>query len=320
MPKIENFNNYPEGFLEDFNEPVTFKLLGIKKDPDNDDGYLMPSFTNIPATSKVVYKDSDGKSTTVNLALILSSSADGEVEFDIKGLFLGQSNGGQIHLDPKNPKDVEKFNYINHCHFNKSSKYTYEGAGWKVEKFSLESEADKDMESRKDLTAAIVAVSNLSASQIKTLYGKIGSKNPSAVSPSEMKNELEHLAMDSPLAILNVLNKGIEAPAPTEAPSAPESTKKEVEINVVDLEEVEKNLEKSPEDAPSLVLTAVNTGAIKKVMTKLEWRTHSGEVLMAFSKVAEGNGTAEEQLIEALEKDASLFSKVELIISNHIGE
>lgn len=275
------YNQYPKGFLKEFTEPVTFKLVNMQPDPDVPGGWLMPRFQNIPATSMVMFKDSKGKSHQVRLALIRTIHASGEIEFEDRTLLLGQSTNGEIVLDPKNPKDVETFNYLNHCHWNKSSPYTYEGAEHIIYRWDPEVLAKEEMNERASSRKAIIAVSTLSDTQIATLYAQIGAKKPSMVSLSEQRNEMEIVAQDNPVRVLEALSKdnaSIEA----------------------------------------LVNTLINVGAVRKLTPQLEFREEGTDnVVFRFQKLDAGLGSAEDQLKKALETDQALKIKIEHLIKKH---
>lgn len=342
--KIEHYNNYPEGFLEDFTEPVTFRSTAIKKDPDNKNGVLMSAVSNVPATSKVNFTGPDGKKQVVHLAYISNVSPDGEIELDIMGLWLGMMNNGEIHLDPNNPKDVDKFNYLNHCHFNKNSPYTYNGAKWKIERYSLEDIAKVELNDKADVLKAVTTTFLLTDEEIVTIYGQIGKLNPNVASISEMKNELQVIAQEKPIQITkliparvqSIINASQTSVVPTSLTPPlgeteglagksdglvlPEENDVCPDPALVDNEdaEVAKIEYVGPDatlDVPALVATAINNGAIKKVNSKKEWRSHSGEIISTFFKLADGKGTAEEQLTDSLEADFALASKVNFIVS-----
>ncbi len=278
------YNNYPEGFLEEFTEPVIFKLCGIQKDPDNKDGWLMPASKNIPATSRVRFKDKQGVEHDVHLALIRYENPDGSVELDIEGLLLGQMNGGMIQLDPKVPRDVDRFNFINHCHWNKDSKYTFPGAEHIVERFSLKKEAEKQLSERSARRDAMMAIFNLPDSKVKATYAVLGKGNMKSL--PEMRNELEMLAEDNPQLVID-------------------------KIGVIE------SAKESGEDmsAEELVALALKQGRLVNQPTKLTWKTSDGKTILKYAPKPENKGDAKEQLMAAIDRDPQIREIVEALVS-----
>lgn len=273
-----NYNNYGEDFLEPFDKPVTFKLLGIKPDPNNKGAFLMPMFKNVPATSRVKY---NGK--IIDIALIRNVYPNGDIEFDSNLLQFGQFNNGEIHLTPDKPRDQKIFEYLNHCHFNRDSKYTYEGANHIIYKVNLEKEAEGKISGRKTLFNAVALASNLSdESRIKTVYSVVGNGNPAKMSINEMKNEIEEISMRDPQLIIDTIGSGDD--------------------------EVRTTSE--------LIKEAVATKAITKQGPQLRFVRNDGEVFLTYQKLANSGGkSAEDQLEEALNESEELREALEILVS-----
>ena len=227
----EYYNNYPEGFLEDFREKVIFRLVDIKPDPDNPGAYLMPSVTAVPPSSTVTFDDGENR-TQVHLALVLSYDRDGNMIPDDRSMMLGQFNGGELILDPKKPKHVDMFNYLNHCHWNKSSKYTFPGAKHYVEKVDHEAFAAKELEALDIKRIALVTVSIINDDQVKAIASLILEAEPedSPLSPKVRRANLDKIADKYPEKLIAAC-KSLSIPL-AHAPGASQEVKEEDSIEL----------------------------------------------------------------------------------------
>jgi len=290
MPE-HNYNKYGKDFLEPFNEPVTFKLLGIKPDPNNKGGFLMPMFKNVPATSRVTV-EKNGVKEVIELALIKYVHPSGEVEFDSQLLQFGQFNNGEIHLTPEKPQDFRMFNFLNHCHFNRDSKYTYEGANHIFYRVDPEGEAKKEIKGRAVLRKAILMAAALEdAKDIKTVYSVVGNGNPSKLSISEMKNEIEELSMTDPQLLVDTIAEYIEP----------------------DMDSGDDGVITTQ----GLVSQALASKALIPKYPQLKFERADGAVFFTFKKKDDSGGkTGSEQLADALNSDPELKSALEVLLSN----
>jgi hypothetical protein len=309
------YNNYPEGFLEPFTEPVVFRLIDKYRqpDPDNAKGILMPFIMNIPATSRITLGDK-----VIDLALIRNIDSFGEVELEREALFIGKVNNGMFQLSPNNPAHRKMFNYLNHCSYNKDSKYTYAGADVYIERYSPEKDAKQNMIDRSAKKAAILIVDSLNDAESRSLYAKIGTKNPTRISIEEMKDELDALAFVSPEIIIDAheprkAKKEAQAVSAVSVQEVPFNEDLEVEFTSTSSDEDEETLD--DEDiisAEDLVNIVTKSKQIYKHNPTRKWKMkRNGFAIFNFEPASKGVGTAEEQLIDAIDKDKNLRGTME---------
>lgn len=298
MQQTQNhpYNIYPDGFLEPFTEPVVFRLTERyrKPDPDNENGILMPFVAPIPATSRVQAVQADGSVKAVELALIKNIDAYGVVDFDRESLWIGSINSGMIQLSPNNPTHHRIFNYLNHCPYNRDSKYTYHGADHIVERYSPQKEAKKKMADRAIKKEAIMLIEKLSDKEILVIYSQLGTKNPSRISADEMKDELDQIAFDEPEKIIDAYQpfKGRSNQGVTEDLSIPE--------------ELQSPSDKQTE-AEALFNVALKKKLIYKHNASRTWKIkRNGHTIFTFAPASTGKGNAEEQLIEEIQNNNKL--------------
>lgn len=309
---ISNVNQYPEGFLEEFTKPVTFRLANIKPDPDNPNGVLMPNITMVPPTSKVLYKkNEDDYGEIVNLVLVSSVSSDGDVTPDTRRTMIGAINGGEIRLDPKRPKDREVFNFLNHCHWNKSSPYASENpADWIIFKFDPEQQAKDELAEKNPMLESMKFISSSPDSALRKLYILIIGE-PAGKTSEMIKNELIALTMTNSKAVLS----GIETLKPNmSAEDIVATTPKNVGVE----EDTESSLgnsesgeddEYSKDDFIVMIKEALADKALTRVNAKSEFRGLDGETFFKFQSKAEAGIPAEEQLANELLTNTELFNR-----------
>lgn len=286
----EYYNNYPEGFLEPFKEKVTFRLVGIRADPDNPGSYLMPSVTSIPPSSTVIYNDQE-----VHLALISSFDTNGNMIPDDRSMMLGQFNSGEITLDPKKPKHVAMFNYINHCHHNKSSKYTFPGAKHVVEKVDHEALAAKESNLLDLKRAALMTISTINDDAIASIAAFLLEKEPedSPLSAKVRRANLDKIADKYPEKVIDVCKKlGIHL---VSVPGSKQEAKQvELDIDPFIKSKVEGLLD-------AKVISKINA---RKEFTIKE----TGESIFQWS---DGPGSPIDKFIVAISEDEELLSTIE---------
>ena len=259
--KKEDINQYPDGFLEEFKEPVTFKLLGVVPDKSSPTkgAMKMPSMKQIPPASTVSYKEE-----TLTIALVKSVDPSGNVVLDKNRIVMGRFNDGQIRLDPSRPKDIEAFKYLNHCQYNQDSPYTYEGAKHYFYKFDLEKEAGARSENRKPMREAYRLISNSNSQDILSVYRLIGSQSADSTSIELIIDELEERATSEAPKIVNAFKK---------------------------VQEAKKNI---PSEV--LIKEALDKKVIKKSSGQLQFNNADGGVFFKYLKKADSELTPEEQL------------------------
>ena len=290
--KQGNYNDYPKGFLGEFNKPVTFRLLGIKPDPDIKDGWLIPN-ANIPASSSVQFKDDEGNVTKVDLGYIKGvEKADGSVELDRDGLLIGPSNGGMIMCDPANPKDIPKYHYLMNCPFNVDSPYTFDSAEKLIQVWDPERNAQKKIKNRGVMKEALKSASSLPESRVAPLYAVLGTLNPANLSISEMRDEIENLAMDQPQLVLDKI--GSEG---------------KVAGKIVDTTN-----DSGVKTTEELVDLAISMGKANLLQPQLMYRTEDGKELFKFEKKSEGKGSAKEQFIAHVNEDDDFRAIIEALV------
>lgn len=316
------YNKYPEGFLQEFKEPVIFRLTERwrKPDPDQPGAVLMPMSINVPATSRVTYNGQ-----VVDLALINNIDAFGNIDLDRDNLLLGRFNNGMIHLSPNNPKHRKIFEFLNHCHWNKDSPYTYQGVDHIIEKYSPASEAKKSMEERAVKKKAILVVEQLNDAQLISTYSKIGTKNPKRLTIEEMRNEMDELAFNEPELILDA-TKGISFNAAKQVKAVEPNIEEDDDLldDLLDgLSEEDLEDESQIVDSPVGELTAedvVNVALKSKLIYKHNpsriWKIKkNGHTLFHFKAANAGVGTAEEQLVKAASEDKKLLAILQGLIA-----
>lgn len=191
------YNQYPEGYLYDtFNKPVTFELVGVKMDPENPKKKLLPRSKNVPSISRTVFKDAKGVSTPVTLAYIV----DGEIARDIE---FGLINDGVITLFPDADRAIEKFNYMNYCSFNESSKWRVSNVKPMFRRVDESDIAIKKLEFRKLVKQALAIVDNMDD---KDLFTHVGLFKPGVVDPTVARNILEEAAERDPKAFIKMID------------------------------------------------------------------------------------------------------------------
>lgn len=289
---MSNYNNYPEGFLEEFNKPVTFKLVNIKEDPENPGHFLMPRFTNIPATSQVVFNNE-----VVNLAYIERYDANGDPVFGDRSLLLGMHNNGEIYLDPSRAKDRKLFEYINHCHWNRSSKYTNESSQHVVYKFDLDEIANSRVSSRNSLKESLRFIMSASDIEIKSLYVLVGKEIPSGMSMPRMRDELEDMCIKNAEVIFNAV-------------SSIKSKKRQQEDNISTNKQAEEDI-----DILAMLEEAKKNKIISQYNPARSFKSKSGDFLFQFEKAVDADGYSPiEQFATALSQDDDLLEKVKYLI------
>ena len=324
MARSEHYNQYPEGFLEDFKEPVTFKLVGIKPDPDNKSGFLMPTITSIPPESKVSFTDKDGKTHLVRLALISSIDAEGNIAFDDRRLFIGQINNGEIKLDPKRSRDLEVWRYLHHCHWNASSPYAEEDGPHVVFEYNWEAEANKEISGRSAMFHAFKFISSAEDEDINHLYNMIGTEKSSKIGPGAMRNELEKLAISDPSTVSFAISQ-IEM----------DEDKSDVKQKAVDHNEgdalnedgldeggLDNNTPPEPPAPPAmdtkkLAYEAKNLGALKQVNNRMEFTDPQGKIVFKWSKRSDTEERSPiDQLSDAMKGSQPLRDQVSYLINS----
>lgn len=279
--RAEYYNDYPDGFLQEFTEPVTFELIGVKPDPENEGQFIIPFSKNVPATSRVQFEGQD-----VHIAHITSVKPDGTAVFGSKELRFGVIAGGfRKRLDPKKAKDVALFRYLNHCHWNADSPYVEDKRACIIRRFDLQQITEESRNSRQMRTIAIKAIDDLADDRLIPVFAKVGKGQYHNLSEAELRDRLEEIAEKDPKTIIEALNIKFEPRHKVAKEDVPS-------VTVSDF--------KAPEE---LVEAALKAAKIKMVPAAKEYRTSDGKSIFKF---VTGNGTGKEQLISAVETDEQL--------------
>lgn len=291
--KKDELNNYPEGFLQEFREPVTFKLLGL----DGDDASpvkgkrSMPAVKKINAFSVVNFKNGNGDTIPVPIGYVKSTKPNGDVIFG-DGLSFGFFNDGQIQLNPNIPSHRDLFNYLNHCEFNYDSPYTFPSAKKIFYRFSLERIAKENTGKRKGAITALKLIEAASEETINSVYLILGKSRVNSL--VEKIDKLEEEAFINSDKVINAFEKLRSSGTRSDASTPPN--------NPVDDAESPKLV-----NSEVLVNKALEKGALRKAMGQLKFRNSEGGDIFSFKKVSEGLGTAEEQLARAMDSDKELY-------------
>lgn len=287
------YNKYPEGFLEPFKKKTTFRLVDIKPDPDNPGAYLMPSVTAIPPSSTVVYKGQE-----VHLALVASYDENGNMIPDDRSMMLGQFNNGELTLDPRKPKHVAMFNYINHSHHNRSSPYTFPGAKHYVEKVDHEAFAAKESASLDIKRAALMTVSVINESQVQLLAEALLAKEPanSPLSNKVRRANLDKLADKYPEKILDAC-KSLSIPV-----AHIDGAAKEEETVAASEVEIDPFI-------GAKVKGLIKSGEISQINVRKEFKNkETGKVIFQWG---DGEGSPVDKLVSAVAQDNNLLEEIE---------
>lgn len=301
--RADAYNNYPEGFLEEFKEPVVFRLINIKPDPDNEGAFIMPNITAVPSESQVIC---DGE--VVHLALISTVDPEGNATLDSRSLWLGQINGGEIRLDPKRAKDHKIFKYLNHCHWNRSSKYASDNpADWIVFKFDPETQAKEELAEKNPMMESISFITSASDAALRKLHVIIGDGSPKGKSVDVIKNELIKIATSVP----DKAYAGIQAITPSLGKGDVKNADKESTPTIeVDSENIPEDL-----DVEAVAREAEKTKVIVRVNRYQVYRDQEGNDFFKFKSKEEAGATASEQLVDALDSDPDLLAKLQHMMS-----
>jgi hypothetical protein len=200
--KASLFNKYTEKekeeILSHFKKPRTFRLLNIKPDPENKGQLLLPGYKNVPP--KDVIFDEEGNPS--HIAYITGQSPDGEAQFG-NDLVFTKGNWGMINLNPKKPKDQNKFIYLYTASYNKSSpiREGNDGSEYGAPLYYLidyEKEASLRRDKRESFKRSVRISGELEDKQVDELYTILSGMSAANKSVSEKRDYLEDYAQSTP--------------------------------------------------------------------------------------------------------------------------
>lgn len=215
--KAELFNKYPAGMreqaLKDFQKPITFKLCNVKEDPDNKGRFLLPTHKNVPCRDIIL----DNEGNPLHIAYIIGTSITGEAQ--LGDIVYGRFNQGQITLNPKNPKDREKFIFMYFTNYNLNApQRSIDGYDTDVEPIfytvNPAKEARERRQKREQLKKAMKAVEGLKSAAIDEVYTILSGVSAARAGDDEKLDYVENLAQTNPGKLLTVVenkHKEIEA-------------------------------------------------------------------------------------------------------------
>ncbi len=162
--KAKLFNNHPN--QKKLTEKVRYQVLGIRKDLNNRNRFIIPVNKNVPCTDQIVV-DVDGNLEPFYIGYLIGETADGEAKFGQIDFMVG--NGGEIVLDPEKPQHHKMYDYMERCNYNQSNPNRTPGEVAIFKRVSLEADAAVRTKARRSIAKAVSAAEDLTDDEVKNI-------------------------------------------------------------------------------------------------------------------------------------------------------
>lgn len=197
--KTKDLNNYPKSMVKPLKkgERATYRLLNIKRDPDNPGRWLMPSARQIRPTDSAYNPEDD---TFYDIAYIERTKPDGEVVYGDVVFF--DYSAGCIRLDGRRKKDRELYQYLEICNYNSSNPNRVEDYEEIFYRLDKSKDAEDELKDRKTIVRALNLAMDMGDAEIKATAGALGL--PLSDPIKILRNGVESFAEENPNKFLKI--------------------------------------------------------------------------------------------------------------------
>lgn len=184
------------------NERATYRVKGVRPDPDNYGKFLMPSALQIPSVDIIFDKETK---EFVTIAAIERSDTDGNAVF--LNIVFSAGNFGYLFLDGKNPTHQKIYQFLELCNYNESNPDRNDENGEKEVQFfrvDTKKEAIKERSERKLIVKAMNLALEMDDKKAKEVAMALGIPSEDI---DEIRNDIEAYAEDNPADFLDVAER-----------------------------------------------------------------------------------------------------------------
>lgn len=196
--KAVDYNQFSDSLVRKLkpDERASYRVLGVKPDPDNYGKFLMPAALQIPSTD-IVYDEK--KQTFVTIAAIERVDNEGNPVF--LNIVFSSNNFGYLMLSGNNPTHQKIYQYLEICNYNQSNKKANEDNEKFFYRVDTKKEAIEDRAMRKLIVKAVNLAIELEDNKAKEAASALGIE---AESIEEIRNLLEDYAEENPEEFMKV--------------------------------------------------------------------------------------------------------------------